>query len=324
MRTFSPRLAAKALWQMRVKGRPFVLSHGINAQCNLKCRFCEYWAKPGKEMSSQEIFRMLSDAKSFGIGAYNAWTAEPLMRKDLPNILSYAKDIGLITSLVTNGLLLRHRAHELSDLDYLSVSLDGIKCYRDLRGADPKNVLEGIRAAKDAGHEILINCVISSKNLEELEDLAALAESLGVWISFEPINESSGIKREVWADLGIKSHRAEYEKAVCRLIEMKKNGAPIINSQTYLKMIRRLEPDFRCHASDIVLHVTSDGTIENCRANRAVLGKISEGIQNVWNSSKEKRKQIAKECQGCLFFGYVENSLLYDFVPEVMAHYEWM
>jgi hypothetical protein len=36
------------------------------------------------------------------------------------------------------------------------------------------------------------------------------------------------------------------------------------------------------------------------------------------------RKKIAGGCKGCLFFGYVENSLLYDMVPEVMAHYEWM
>jgi MoaA/NifB/PqqE/SkfB family radical SAM enzyme len=323
MRTFSPRLALKALWQMRVMRRPFVLSHGINARCNLKCRFCEYWAKPGKEMTTPEIFRMLDDAESFGIGAYNAWTAEPLMRKDLPEILRHAKGLGLITSLITNGVLLKARVHELTDLDYLSVSLDGIKSYKELRGADPDAVIDGIKAARDAGHEILINCVISSKNLHELDDLVGLAKSLRVWISFEPINESPGVAGKVWDELGIRN-RGEYEHALDRLIDLKKEGAPIINSQTYLKMIRTQKPDFRCHASDIVLHVSADGTIENCRVERALLGNVSDGIQKVWDSSGEKRKQISKNCRGCLFFGYVENSLLYDFVPEVMAHYEWM
>jgi MoaA/NifB/PqqE/SkfB family radical SAM enzyme len=87
MRTFSPRLALKALWQLRVRRRPYVLSHAINSRCNLKCSFCEYWKKPGREMSTPEIFSMLEDAKSFGIGAYNAWTTEPLLRDDLPEIL---------------------------------------------------------------------------------------------------------------------------------------------------------------------------------------------------------------------------------------------
>jgi MoaA/NifB/PqqE/SkfB family radical SAM enzyme len=323
MRTFSPRLALKALWQMRVMRRPFVLSHGINARCNLKCRFCEYWSAPGKEMSTPEIFRMLDDAKSFGIGAYNAWTAEPLLREDLPDILRHARGLGLITSLITNGVLLKRRAHELSDLDYLSVSLDGIESYRGLRGVSPDMILDGIKAARDAGHEILINCVISSRNLHELEDLVALAKSLGVWISFEPINEFPGVKGEVWEELGIRDCRG-YERALDRLMDLKKRGAPIINSQTYLKMVKSQKPDFRCHASDIVLHVSSDGTVENCRVERAPLGNVSDGILKVWESSKEMRRQITGGCRGCLFFGYVENSLLYDFVPEVMSHYEWM
>jgi len=183
MRSFSLRMASKALWQMRVSRRPFVLSHGINAHCNLKCSFCSYWRRPGQEMSTQQIFEMLKDARSFGIGVYNAWTVEPLLRTDLPAILGHAKSLGMITSLITNGLLLRQRAKDLNDLDFLSVSLDGIKSYRELRGIEPQEVVDGIEAAKAAGHEILMNCVISDKNIGELEDLVHLAESLGVRIS---------------------------------------------------------------------------------------------------------------------------------------------
>jgi MoaA/NifB/PqqE/SkfB family radical SAM enzyme len=323
MRTFSPRLAAKALWQLRVRRRPYVLSHGITARCNLQCRFCEYWEASGKEMSTPEIFRMLEDARSFGIGVYNAWTAEPLLRPDLPDILRYAKGLGLMTSLITNGKLLARRIHELGDLDYLSVSVDGIDSYQELRGIDLRGVLEGIKAAKAAGHELLMNCVINGKNINELDSLVYLAEELGVWISFEPINESQEISKPVWDELGIRN-LPSYQKAVDRLIEQKKLGAPIINSETYLRMIKSLKPEFRCHASDIILHVASDGTIENCRSQKAPLGNISDGIHNVWRASREERKKIVEDCQGCLFFGYVENSLLYEMVPEVMAHYEWM
>jgi MoaA/NifB/PqqE/SkfB family radical SAM enzyme len=171
----------------------------------------------------------------------------------------------------------------------------------------------------------LINCVISSKNLHELEEMVGLAKSLGVWISFEPINESPGVSEKTWDELGIRKEvELQYVRSLDRLMDLKKNGAPIINSQTYLEMIRSRKLNFRCHASDIVLHVSADGTVENCRVVKDPLGNVSSGIRKVWDSSKEKRKQISKSCGGCLFFGYVENSLLYDFVPEVMAHYEWM
>jgi MoaA/NifB/PqqE/SkfB family radical SAM enzyme len=89
-------------------------------------------------------------------------------------------------------------------------------------------------------------------------------------------------------------------------------------------MIKSLKPKFKCHAGDIILHVSSDGTIENCRVHKMALGKVSDGLEKVWLSSRKIRMETVQECQGCLFFGYVENSLLYEFVPEVMAHYEWM
>src|SRR5665648_946907 len=71
----SPILAVKAMWQLHVRKRPFVLSHGINARCNMQCKFCDYWKQDvsdGSEMSTQEIFDLLDEAYAFGIRIYNA------------------------------------------------------------------------------------------------------------------------------------------------------------------------------------------------------------------------------------------------------------
>ena len=331
MKSFSLAMAARALWQMRIKKRPFVLSHGITSSCNLRCRFCSYWRQPGPETSTPEIFRMLDEAADYGIGVYNAWTAEPLMREDLPLILSHARSRGLVTSLVTNGMLLEKRLADLHDLDMLSVSLDGIKSYQELRGIDPAPVLDAIQAARNAGHEILINCVISGKNMDELEDLVHLAESLGCWISFEPMHPSPEISQQVWQSLAIRDI-PQFEAAIERLMDLKKSGSPLINSLTYLQMIKESQRQkssearrqFTCHASEIIMHVAADGTVGACRVHQEALGNIRSGLARVWEDTREKRKELAAECAGCLFFGYVENSLLYDFVPEVMRHYQWM
>ncbi len=325
MTTFNPKIALSALVHMRLRKRPFVLSHGINARCNLRCPFCEYWRSPGPQMTSDEIFAMLDDAKSFGIGVYNAWTAEPLLRRDLPAILRHARSLGMVTSLITNGHLLSQRVGELSDLDLLSVSLDGIDSYREIRGAPIEPVLEGIRAAREAGHQVLINCVISRKNLAELADLVGLAERLGALISFEPLHKTAGIEGDFWDDMGIRdADLPEYRRSLDRLIEMKRGKSPIINSVTYLKMVRDQKPEFRCHAPQIVLPVASDGTIQICRVKKEDLGSVSQGIARVWESSMELRNKAVRECEGCLFFGYVENSLLYDLRPEVIRRYRWM
>lgn len=325
MAAFNPRIAAKALLQMRVRKRPFVLSHGINARCNLRCPFCEYWRKPGPEMAADAVIAMLDDARSFGIGVYNAWTAEPLLRPDLPLILRHARSLGMVTSLITNGLLLSERIEDLSDLDLLSVSVDGIDSYRDIRGVSVEPVLAGIRAAREAGHAVLMNCVISRKNLSELVDLVDLARDMGAQISFEPLHEAPEVEGRVWDDYGIGEPQiSAYRRSVDRLIELKKRGGPIINSLTYLRMVRDRRQDFRCHGPQIVLSVSSDGTVQTCRVHKEPLGNVSQGLARVWESSRKRREEIVRGCDGCLFFGYVENSLLYDLRPEVLAHYRWI
>ncbi|WP_406670523.1 radical SAM protein [Methanolobus sp. ZRKC4] len=324
MNTFSPVIAAKALWQMRVKRRPFVLSHAINSRCNMKCSFCEYWKESGSQMELEDVFRLLEEARAFGILAYNAWTVEPLLREDLPEILAHAKDLGMITSLITNGLLLEKRVDELQNLDYLSVSVDGISSYREIRGMEFDRILPGIVKAKESmKNSLLLNCVISGKNLDDIEELIQLTRELDVKISFEPLYEFGGIGNDTWEKLGIRDMQ-KYRTVVDRIIEMKKEGYPIINSYTYLKMVRDLKTEFTCHANDIILDVTADGSIENCRVHRSPIGHISEGIGNVWESTKKLRKDTARNCQKCLFFGYVENSLMYNFDLEVAQHYEWM
>jgi MoaA/NifB/PqqE/SkfB family radical SAM enzyme len=175
MSRFDPFLISKALWQIRVKKRPFVLSHALNAHCNMSCSFCEHWKKVGDEPTKEEVFRLLDNAKEFGIGVYNAWSVEPLLRKDLPKIMAHVKELGMITSMITNGKLLYERAEELGDVDYLSVSVDGIKSYKEIRQTDFETLLKGIKKAikfrklQNQKNPILMNCVLMGKNLEDIE-----------------------------------------------------------------------------------------------------------------------------------------------------------
>ncbi len=275
-------------------------------------------------MSLDDIFRMLDDAHSFGIGAYNAWTVEPLLREDLPQILAYAKSKGMITSLITNGKLLKERINDLDDLDYLSVSVDGTKSYKEIRGIDFEIIMDAIMAVKDKlKNPLLMNCVISSKNLDDIEELIQLARDIDVKISFEPLYEFRGIKEDVWGNMGIRDME-KYQCTIDRIIEMKKDGYPIINSLTYLKMIKELKKGYNCHVNNLILDVTADGSIENCRVHRGSLGNVKDGIVNVWKASKDQQKELTEKCEGCFFFGYVENSLMYDLNLEVIQHYEWM
>ena len=330
MSRFDPILTSKALWQIRVQKRPFVLSHAVNARCNMSCSFCDYWKKVGEEPPKEEIFKLLDDAKEFGIGVYNAWTVEPLLRKDLPQIMAHAKELGMITSMVTNGKLLYERVEELGDVDYLSVSVDGIKSYKEIRQMDFETLLKGLKKAievrifQNRKNPILMNCVLTGKNLDDIETLILLAKELEVKVSFEPVHKFPGISEEVWNEIGIRDIE-KFHNTVDRIIELKEQGYPIINSKTYLRMVKNGEMDYKCRATGIIMNITHDGTLETCRVQNEPLGNVMwDGFESVWKNSEEQRKEIVRNCKGCLFFGYVENSLMQSLNPEVLMNYEWM
>jgi MoaA/NifB/PqqE/SkfB family radical SAM enzyme len=330
MSRFDPFLISKALWQIKVKKRPFVLSHALNVQCNMSCSFCEHWKKVGDEPTKEEVFRLLDNAKKFGIGVYNAWTVEPLLRKDLPKIMAHVKELGMITSMITNGKLLYERAEELGDVDYLSVSVDGIKSYKEIRQTDFETLLKGIKKAikfrklQNQKNPILMNCVLMGKNLEDIETLIFLAKELELKVSFEPIHKFPGISDEVWDEIGIRDIK-KFRRTVDRIIELKEQDYPIINSKTYLRMVREGKMDYKCRASGFIMNVTHDCTLKICRVQNEPLGNVMlDGFESVWKNSTERRNKIVGNCKGCLFFGYVENSLIQSLNPEVLMNYEWI
>ncbi len=296
---------------------PLVLCHQITLRCNLRCSFCPFWRRAASvdedELSTEEIKSVLSQAAGLGVAVYNVWGGEPLLRADLAECLAHAKNLGLATHVITNGILLESRTDELAPyIDYLSVSIDGLrKAYAALRGCDAfDKVIRGIEACRNHKIKTAINCVVCNKNLDELKELVALAESFGVGISFEPVHEFEDIPSEDWEGIGIRDGE-KYEKAIDGLIALKKEGRKVVNSFAYLELMKRLKPDFDCVVHKILLHIDAVGNVTTCFGS---LGSTRDrSLKEIWFSAAAKSAREKMEtCDGCLFSGYAETSLLYS------------
>ena len=292
--------------------------------------------------SFEDVCKIIDLAVDFGIGSYNAWSAEPLLRKDLPMIMKYAKSKGMKTFMITNGILLKKRMNELGDVDYISVSVDGPTATREIRKADYKTIIDGIRYASESGllnTPLLMNCVISAKNLNEVADLARFAKELGnVKMAVEPIYLFKRINETDWDDLIIgPAHRETFVSLMNELIEMKKEGYPLINSKTYLKQIRDGKDIRNCRVDRSILAIDHSNNLYNCRIHNEPLGNVIEnsvfdengkiiknGITEVWNKTKKERKGMTQNCEGCRFFGYAELTLMNNYNLESFYGYEWL
>ncbi|MFO7873024.1 MAG: radical SAM protein [Bacteroidales bacterium] len=146
----------------------------VTDRCNLRCYYC----MPEKDpkllrhediLTFEEIQQVATVAASLGIDKIRLTGGEPLVRKDIVELVSMIAAVPGVNdlSMTTNAVLLGQFAKPLAKagLQRINVSLDTLdpeKFRRITRGGDIQKVFSGIEAAKDAGiSPVKINCVRS-------------------------------------------------------------------------------------------------------------------------------------------------------------------
>src|ERR671922_3092693 len=145
-------------------GRPLRnLRLSVTDRCNLRCQYCmpeeEYVWLPRADLLTFEEVRALVDIFSeLGVEKVRLTGGEPLLRKDLPTLVSMLAESPRITDLAmtTNGILLSEHAQALYDagLHRVTVSLDTLRPerFKRLTRRDSHGkVLQGIQAAGRGG-----------------------------------------------------------------------------------------------------------------------------------------------------------------------------
>jgi GTP 3',8-cyclase len=200
-------------------GRPVEdLRVSVTDRCNLRCRYCmprevfgpEHAFLPRSELLSfEELERVVRVVVGLGVTKIRLTGGEPLLRRDLPDLVARLAAIEGIEdlALTTNGLLLPQHARDLAaaGLHRVTVSLDALDETTFRAVADTKlsveRVLDGIAAARAAGlGPIKVNAVLQrGVNDDQLEDLAAWARDADVtlrFIEFMDVGTSNGWLRE--------------------------------------------------------------------------------------------------------------------------------
>lgn len=154
----------------------FDLRVSVTDRCNFRCTYCMPRERtdsasflPRSEiLSFEEIERVARLFVGLGVRKIRLTGGEPLLRKELPRLVSALTSLGVELALTTNGVLLPGVARELraAGLSRLTVSLDALdegvfQKVCDAPAFSPRDVLLGISAAEEAGFEsIKINCAV--------------------------------------------------------------------------------------------------------------------------------------------------------------------
>jgi GTP 3',8-cyclase len=157
----------------------------VTDRCNLRCNYCMpeenyVWLPREELLTFEEIARLVEVFTSLGVTDVRLTGGEPLLRRDLPNLIRMLAENPRIhdLALTTNGVLLSEHAEALrkAGLHRVTMSLDTLRPERflALTGRDTHaQVLEGIAAAGRAGFtkSKIDAVVIRGVNDDELGDL---------------------------------------------------------------------------------------------------------------------------------------------------------
>ena len=167
---------------------PFGLLAELTYRCPLSCAYCSNpvdLVDYGDELTTAEWQRVLAEAQELGVLQLHLSGGEPLLRRDLAELASTARDLGMYTNLVTSALgLPRRRAEELraAGVDHVQVSVqaDEPTMSDDIAGIPSfARKVEACGLVKELGWPLTVNVVLHRQNIDRIGAILRLAEELG-------------------------------------------------------------------------------------------------------------------------------------------------
>jgi pyrroloquinoline quinone biosynthesis protein E len=167
--------------------RPYTLVAELTYRCPLRCSYCSNpvdWAKRKNELDTDGWKRVFREAEDLGVVGLNLTGGEPILRKDLEELIAEARKLDLYTNLITSGIpLSRERLAKFrtAGLDNVQVSVQDVSAKESDRIAGLKSFekkLEVCSWVKELGMPLTLNVVLHRDNLAHVGEIVALAERL--------------------------------------------------------------------------------------------------------------------------------------------------
>ena len=284
-------------------GRPLLnLRVAITRKCNLRCSYChgegeETYSKPNNnEMTPDEIARIARIAVNLGMSRMKLTGGEPLVRRDVLNIVRKITGISGLTdlSMTTNGTLLEPLADDLhrNGLKRVNVSLPTLDgdVFHKLTGGNVQDAVKGVNAAVEAGlSPVKLNMLllkdINDSAVPEIIEFAKESGTILQLIELEPVNVSDSFYRANHEPLDIYELRLKEKAVKVETRSYMQNRRIYHLPRVTVEVVRPIEnTEFCLHCSR--LRLTSEGKLKPCLMRNDNLTDILTPLRNGANDQE--------------------------------------
>jgi len=281
------------------------------------------------EINHETFRKIIRETKELGTKTILFIGGEPFIDKEIFDLITFAKSLGLSTVAVTNAVLLTGENIEKcmkAGLDWLSVSIDGAseEAFSRIRGENYlAKIITNVRKLNELKEEkeehspnMVAVCTIMDDNLEELRAVVDLCRDLKVdRVLFQPVVANNIDQTQRMSEFPgfIKPERFPLlERVIDELIAYKKkspeNFGFIGNSIRYLNLIKKYFKgtlrhwDLPCYAGYNRVQIVQEGKIYFCVSQEkyvANFGDVSKDhLKDLWYSPKAKfYRKIIRNCK---------------------------
>ena len=296
----------------------------VTLRCNAKCEHCGSscgYEIPEDEISADMIKKALKDiADRYNPEdiLLNITGGEPLMRKDLFEIMDYANKLGFRWGITTNGMLINDDILEKmnkTNMETISVSLDGLKktheSFRKVPGSFDK-IVENLKKLKQVPSIkiVQVTTVANKKNINELEEIYNLMKSLEI-ISWRVLNVDPIGRAKDNNDILLDANDYKYlynfikEKRAEEIMNVEYGCSHFLD----IKLEKELRDTyFTCLTGITIGSILSNGDISVCpnveRRPEFIQGNIKyDNFVDIWENKFQifrfNDRTSCKECKKC-------------------------
>lgn len=297
---------------LRGKEHLYMLTWRCTRQCNNSCLYCSFGAGPqlSDAIDTKGAMHLVNEIYDVGASWFGISGGEPLLRKDLFEIIAHARNLGLNVSIITNGCFVEGKNFDnlLRNEVQTAISIDGTEQTNDIvRGRGM--YATAISAMNKLGKEGLLDCLVTTLNnvnLKDVEHVTNLAKNYNarriVFHNLVPVGRAS-------KHLDLAPSPEQYEWVLNEIYDLRQKykGKPEVN--VYCPFFARIAkqrgmPDFkewfenvflgRCFIAGKYLGIVENGDVRQCGFNEGYrLGNIeNKKLKEFWSELQESELTI--------------------------------
>jgi radical SAM protein with 4Fe4S-binding SPASM domain len=283
---------------------PLIISWNVTKKCNLNCSHCYINAATDEpkndaldELTFEEAKQLIDQIAEVSSPMLILSGGEPLLRKDIFEIIKYGTEKGIKMAMGSNGYLLNNEtAKKLKDagIKTVSISIDSAipekhDEFRGVKGSWQK-AIDAINALRENGILVQVNTTLTQDNYDEIDDIMTLAEKLGVenFHLFFLVPTGRGGKI---ADISPAMYEDMIKNTFAKTSRHRLNVKPSCAPQ-FMRIAKDLNLDMRqwirgCVAGMYYCRIFSNGEVTPCPYLPVKLGNIKEkSFKDIWFNSE--------------------------------------